>query len=213
MRLVTDRLSLDVKYKKVSVNALVPKPAIVMRSSDGKLVEKKMITFDGEVLEGFHWKYFTEDGQEISSKEIHYFQVKEDGSEVETRWFDRTKEIRIIKEVPATSMNGMLEASVYELFHTDEKAVGKLYEEAERYLKEDIVGVALFSWGRGFIQYYAVVYPVVKDGKFVWVMKLTQTQVVFSHLMEIPAIKEPVPQPRTVQVLPPIEALVKTKKK
>jgi len=105
-----------------------------------------------EILEHYNKKYVDEEGREVSKKDVQYFEVKEDGSEVEVRPFDRTSEIRIIQEVPATSMNGMLETSVYELFHVEESIVSALYEEAERYLKEDIVGVALFSWGRGFLQ-------------------------------------------------------------
>jgi len=243
MRLVTPKLNVEVKYKKVSVAQLVPRPEIRMRAK-GKLVEEKRVVADKtflwngkrlasqiklidpetekpvpshealEILEHYNKKYVDEEGREVSKKDIQYFEVKEDGSEVEVRPFDRTSEIRIVKEVPATSMNGMLVESTYELFHTEESIVSALYEEAERYLKEDLVGIALFSWGRGFKQFYAVVYPILKDGKFVWVLKLTQTQVIFSHLMEPPAkIKEPTIQPPTLQTLPPIEALVGTKKK
>lgn len=201
-------MNCEVKYKKVSVNSLVPKPHIVMRSPEGTLVQMKRVTLNGDMLEGFHWKFFTEDGEEIESKTIEYFEVQKDGKEQQVRPFDRTKIIRIVKEVPAASMSGFLIDSVYELFSVDDSSVDSLYQEAERYLKNDLVGIALFSWGRGFKQYYAIVFPIVRDGKFVWIMRLTQTKEEYQHLMEIPATKELVAQPPTLKKLPPVEALI-----
>ena len=207
MRFITERMNVEVKYKKVSVNQLVPRPQLVMRH-EGKLVESKRVTGNGEVLETFHWKHFREDGTEVSRKDVQYFQVKEDGTEQPVRPFSRTKEIKIVKEVPAASMSGFLVTSYYELFHKDESIISALYEEAERYFKKDLVGIALFSWGNGFLQYYAIVYPILREGKFVWVMSLTQTKIIYSHLMEVPAQKEPVEQPPTLEALPPVEAII-----
>ena len=208
MRLVTPKVNVEIKYRKVSVNQLVPKPEIIMRSPDGKPVTAQRVTKNGEVLEGFNWRNYTEDHEEIPAKELQYFLRKEDGSEQPVRPFDRTAEIKLIKEVPATSMNGFLVESYYELFHKEESIINALYEEAERYIKDDLVGIALFSWGRGFKQYYAILYPLLQDGKFVWVMKLTQTRIVYQHLMEIPTMKVPIKQPPTLETLPPVEALI-----
>jgi len=207
MQLVTKKMTVEVKYKKVSVNQLVPQPVIVKRH-EGMLVETKRVTNNGELLEGFHFKLFREDGKEVSKKGIQYFQVTEDGTEQAVRPFSRTKIIKIVKEVPAASVDNFLVSSIYELFHVDEETVSALYEEAHRYFKEDLAGICLFSWGNGFLQYYGIVAPVMRDGKFVWVMKLTQTKIQYQHLMEVPSQKTPIEQPPTLDALPPVEAII-----
>jgi len=215
MRLITERLNVEVKYKKVSVDQLVPRPFVVKRH-DGMLVEMKRFTADGQPLDneedgkkvaGFHFEFVREDGVKVPKKEVKYFQVTDDG-EREVRPFSRTKEIKIVKEVPAASVDNFLIVSIYELFHVDESSISALYEEAERYFKEDLAGICLFSWGNGFLQYYGIMAPVMKDDKLVWVMKLTQTKVIYSHLMDVPTQKTPVTQPPTLEALPPVEAVL-----
>ena len=204
MRFTIGKTSVDVKYKKISTPNIVPRPEIRMRTSEGKLVQAKRVADNGQMFEGFHWKHFDEEGREVSVKDICYFQVKEDGTEVEVRPFDRTKEIRIVKEIPATS-NDFLVESTYELYHTDEGITQVLYEEAQRYWKEDLMGIALFSWGKGFKQYYALLQPIPREGGFVWVMMLTQCRMEYNNLMPIPAEKIPEKKVPTVALLPPIE--------
>ena len=207
MQLVTKKMTVEVKYKKVSVNQLVPKPVIVKRH-EGMLVETKRETNNGEMLESFHYVLVREDGKKVSKKELEYFQVTEDGTEQAVRPFSRTKIIKIVKEVPAASVDNFLISSIYELFHKDDAEISALYEEAHRYFKEDLAGICLFSWGNGFIQYYGIVAPVMRDGKFVWIMKFTQTKVQYQHLMEVPAQKTPIDQPPTLEALPPVEAIL-----
>lgn len=205
------------------MNTLVPQPEIIMRHN-GERVEKRRVaaelvdsggvpqaTEDIVFIEKFNYRYFTEKGDEVSSKDIEYFQVKEDGKEERVRPFDRTKEIRIIKEVSASSVDSMLVESTYELFHKDDSIIQVLYQEAERFLKNDLAGIVLFSWGRGFKQFYGVVQPRLEDGKFVWLIELAQTKKEYQHLMEIPAMKVPIKQPPTLKALPPVEALLVAK--
>jgi hypothetical protein len=104
--------------------------------------------------------------------------------------------------------------SVYEVFTEKKVDIIKLWEEAEKRLKEDTVGVATYSHGRGFVQYYAFLVPIVREGKFVWLLKLTDTKVRLDHLMEIPAkVKIPVKEAPTLETLPPVQLIVATSKK
>ena len=52
----------------------------------------------------------------------------------------------------------------------------------------------------GFIQYYGLLTPIMKDGKFVWILKLTETEVQYSHLMDVPTLKTPIDQPPTLEL-------------
>jgi len=166
-----------------------------------------------EILEHYKYRYLNEEGREVDDEEIQYFAVREDGSEQEVSPFERTTELSIPEEnwIPSTSVDEFLVESLYELFHSDDKVARQLFEEAERRLKEDKVGITTFSWGRGFIQYYAMVEPIMREGKFVWLLKLTQTKAEYQHMMDIPAkVKVPIRKAPTLQVLPPVQALVVT---
>lgn len=248
LKLVTPTIAVEVKYKKVQSSLLAPLPPIKMRFN-GKPVEKVRIVADKrylwngkqlaseiklidpetqkqvpsheavEVLEHYKYRYLTEDGIEVKEKDIQYFAVQEDGSEVEVSPFERSQVLEIPEEnwVPATSVNGFIFESVYEIYSPDEKVAWLLFEEAERRLKEDKVGITAWSWGRGFIQYFAIVEPLVREGKFIWLMKLTQAKAEYQHMMDIPAkVKVPIRKAPTLQVLPPVKTLVvasKAKKK
>jgi len=169
-----------------------------------------------EVLEHYNYRLIDEDGNEVKEDEVQYFAVKQDGSEEEVSPFERSREINIPEDqwVPSTSVDGFIFESIYELFHPDEKVARRLFEEAERRLKEDKVGITTWSWGRGFAQYYAIVEPVIKEGKFIWLMKLTQTKAEYTHMMEVPSeVKVPIKAPPTLQVLPPVQALVVSTKR
>jgi len=210
MRLITKKTNCEVKYKKISVKQLVQRPYIVMRN-EGMLVTKKRFTNDGTLLDtdekdssgkklsGFHWQHVREDGSMVDKKDVHFFNVTDEG-EKEVSQFSRTKEIKIIKEVPAANVDNYLITSIYELFHVEESSISSLYEEAERYFKEDLAGICLFSWGNGFIQYYGILVPIMKDGKFVWILRLTETEIIYSHLMDVPTQKTPVEQPPTLEL-------------
>jgi len=210
MRFVTPNVNVEVKYKKINPSNIVQAPATVMRNpATGNPVNSVRILPDGSLLTTFKWRYQdAETGEDIANKDIQYFKVNEDGSEQRVRPFTRTAEINIVKEAPAPSMNGFLVESYYELYHTDESCVRALYKEAERYFREDLVGIALFSWGNGFKQFYAIVYPIMRDGRFVWVMKLTQAKLEYSHLMDVPAEAAPVEEVPTLEALPTIDALI-----
>jgi len=244
LRFITPSVDVEVKYKKVKSTILAPIPPIRMRAN-GKLVEKFRVVADRryvrngkalaselividpdtqekvpaheavEILEHYNYRLMDENGVEVKEEEVHYFAVKQDGSEEEVSPFERSNEISIPEEhwVPATSVNGFLYESIYELFHPDEKIARRLYEEAERRLREDKVGITTWSWGRGFAQYYAIVEPIIKEGRFVWLMKLTNTKAEYQHMMEIPSeVKVPIRKAPTLQVLPPVQALVVTTK-
>jgi len=104
--------------------------------------------------------------------------------------------------------------AVYELYTDKKLDIIKLWELADKMLKEDQVGVALYSHGRGFACYYAFLCPVMVEGKFVWLLKLTDTKIRLDHLMEIPAkIPIPVKEAPTLERLTPVHLIVATAKK
>jgi len=254
LRLKTSDIDIEVKYKKAGNELLVPKPKIVMRTEDGKLVEQVRVVTDRrfkwkgkdlgvevrlfdpdtqkqvpssealEILEHFGYRFLDEDGNEIRKIKdergknvlpVRYFIVKDDGTEEEISPFPRTDVIEVAEEnwVPSTSIDGFLIESVYEIFSDSPVVLAKLYEEAEKRLKKDQIGLTTFSWG-GFTQYYAFLCPEIRDGKFVWLLKLTNTKLTYNHMQDIPAkVKIPIRKAPTLKTLPPVQMLVVAAKK
>jgi hypothetical protein len=173
-----------------------------------------------EVLEHYNYKLLDSKANVVDEKEegefIECYYVDEKGEEHVVRPFDRTAVLDIPEEnwVPSTIVDEFVITAVYELY-TDKKVdIIKLWEEAEKRLKGDTVGVATYSHGRGFVQYYAFLVPIVREGKFVWLLKLTDTKVRLDHLMEIPAkVKIPVKEAPTLETLPPVQLIVATSRK
>jgi len=244
-----------VKNKKAGNELLVPKPKIIMRTEDGKLVEEVRVVTDNrfqwngknlaseirlidpdtgkqvpssevlEILQHYGYKYLDEDGNEIKKVKdekgrlvlpVLYYAVQDDGSEEECSPFPRTDVIDLRNEdywVPSTSIDGFEFDSIYEIFSDSPIVAKQLFEEAEKRLKADQIGITTFSWG-GFIQYYAFLCPLLKDGKFVWLMKLSGTKLLYNHLQEPPEkIKVPIREAPTLKTLPPVQALVAVAKK
>jgi len=173
-----------------------------------------------EVLEHYNYKLLDSKANVVDEKEmsdfIEYYYVDERGEEHVVRPFDRTAVLEIPEEnwVPSTVVDDFLITAIYELYAEKKIDIVKLWQEAEKRLKEDTVGVTTYSHGHGFIQYYAFLVPIVKEGKFVWLLKLTDTKVRLDHLMDIPAkVKIPVKEAPTLETLPPVQVIIVTSRK
>jgi len=168
-----------------------------------------------EILDNFKYKYLAEDGSLLEEEDIRYYAVQPDGSEQECSPYPRTQVIEVPDEnwVPSTSIEGFLITNVYEIYSEDKKTAIQLFEEAEKRLKADQIGITTFSFG-GFKSYYVFLCPLFKDGKFVWLMKFTDQKLAFNHMQEPPvAVKVPIREAPTLQTLPPVQAVVAVAKK
>ena len=209
-RIVADRKFLW-KGKEVKAESTFKDP------ETGETVKESEVL---ELLLRYSYRYLSTDGVEVKSKDIQHFALQPDGTEAEVQPFSRTDIIDIPEEnwVPAANVDGFLFTSVYEIFPkmskgeiVSQKDLIALWKEAELRWKKDQVGITTFSWGNGFIQYYAFVCPVLKEGKFGWIMKLSDTQVEYNYLQDIPE-KVEVKEVPTLKTLPPVQALVVTVK-
>jgi len=156
--------------------------AVDMKLTDPETQKEVPISGALEILDHYQYRLLDEEGNLWKEEEIRYYAVKEDGSEMECSPYERTKVIEIPDEnwVPSTATDDFLFHNIYEIFSEDKKIAQILFEEAEKRYKADQVGIATFSFG-GFIQYYAFLVPMVRDGKFVWLMKLTQK----AHIVQV----------------------------
>jgi len=168
-----------------------------------------------EILDNFKYKYLAEDGALLKEEDIVYYAVQPDGSEQECSPYPRTSLIEIPEEnwVPSTSIEEFLITNVYEIWSEDKEAARKLFEEAEKRLRADQAGIATFSFG-GFKQYYIFLVPMLKNGKYVWLMKFTDQKLSYNHMIDIPSpLKVPIKEPPRLELLPPIAAIVAVSQK
>ena len=184
----------------------------LINPEDGKQVPSGEIL---EVLDRYNYKYIDELFNEIDKKQIEYYAVYPDGKEEPIRPFPRTDIIKIPEEnwVSSTVLDQFEVENVYELYSTKEEVIRKLYEEAEKRLKQDQVGIATFSFG-GFVSYYIFLVPYVKEGKFGWLVKFTSRKTMPNYSMDIPVkAKIPIKPPPTLETLPPLQTIIAIAKK
>lgn len=163
-----------------------------------------------EILKHYKYRMLAANGETVDKEELYDYEVKEDGSEEMCAPFESTKTIEIPDEnwVPSTSMDPFLITNIYEIYGATKEAKRKLFEEAEQRLAKDLVGLTTFSFG-GYKQYYAFACPVIMEGKFVWLMKLTNIEIEYRHLEDIPAkMKVPIKERPKLKTLPPLQAVV-----
>jgi hypothetical protein len=223
VRVVADKRFLWVGHGKqlASENRLIEPETEKQVSSGEPETEKQVSSGEAlEVLEHYNYKLLDSKANVVDEKEmgefIEHYYVDEKGEEHVVRPFDRTTVIEIPDDnwVPSTMVDDFVITAAYELF-TDKKAdIIKLWEEAEKRLKTDTVGVTTYSHGRGFVQYYAFLVPIVQEGKFAWLLKLTDTKVRLDHMMEIPAkVKIPIKEAPTLETLPPVQLIMATSRR
>lgn len=203
---------------------------VYMRNGKHLAAELKLIDPDTQetvpssealtILNHYQYRHIDEDGNEVKKvkdekgREVllaNYFALQEDGSELQVSPFTRTSVIEVPEEnwVPSTSMNGFLICGEYEVFSESPMVALKLFEEAEKRMKKDQIGITTFVHQEGFKQYYAFLCPYFKEGKFVWIMKLSEAKPVYDHLQEPPVkVKVPIREAPTLKTLPPVQALV-----
>jgi len=168
-----------------------------------------------EILDNYKYKYLAEDGAELKEEDILYFAVQTDGSELECSPYPRTQVFEIPDEnwVPSTSIEGFLITNVYEIWSEDKEVARKLFEEAEKRLRVDQIGIGTFSFG-GFKQYYVFLVPIFKEGKYVWLMKFSDQKLLLNHLQDMPSpAKLPIKEAPPLKLLPPVAAIVAVSQK
>jgi hypothetical protein len=115
--------------------------------------------------------------------------------------FPRTKILESLKLMDTVVLDEFLIESSYEVWAADPNDSPALLKLANYLRKNDKVVVSKHSFGRGFNQNYALLYPVFKDGSFVLVMALTKMRKEYKHLMEITS--KDVEKPKALAILLP----------
>jgi len=167
-----------------------------------------------EILDHYKSYLLDAEGNTVEKDDVYDYVLQEDGTENPVKPFDRTKLLHIPDEnwISVINMSSFLVTNMYEVFGKDKKVQRKLFEEAEKRLEMDTMGLTNWSFG-GYKQYYAFLEPVVTEGKFVWLLKLSNTQVEYRHMQEIPVkLKVPIIERPTLKTLPPVKALLVTAK-
>lgn len=121
--------------------------------------------------------------KEVPRANVVELLVNEDGTEEDFQKFSLTKILENADIIPREQVADYIPTSVYEIF--SETNVEGLYKIAEYLAKRKEAFLNQFSHG-GKKVYTAIIYPVFSDGKFVFVMELSETLRKYEHEMQIP---------------------------
>ena len=164
-------VEVECRYEKLTSKALEAKRQIVHKHISGIVVFNKPTPY--------HWTWMDETGKEYPETEIKHYEVI-DGKETEVAVFERSKDLTIEKTIPITEVDSFLAESEYELWAENTPALWKL---AKYLLDKDLAAIAKFTFGKGFKEYWAVIYPHQREGKWGLVMVLTMMRKTYKHLM------------------------------
>jgi len=162
------------------------------------------------VLEHYKSQVFNEKAEQVDKKKIQYFILNPDGSlGDEVMPFPPTDRIEVKEEnwIPSTAIEQFLILEEYELPAADPHNDAKLFKEAENAIKRDEIAITVFSNG-GFTQYYAFLVPLFRNGQFVWLLKVSNKKIEYRCLRDVPAPAIPIREVKTLETLPPIQALL-----
>jgi len=165
----------EVRYARIDSRVVDDALQVEARSKSlGVKVERKL-------LGDYHYGYVTDSGEEVPKEDVYYVQILGD-QEIPVQKFKRTKEINILKYIERSKLDNFLIENLYEMWTENIPALWKL---AEWLNKTDKVAVAKYTFGNSFKDYFALIYPVIRDGQFVLVMALTRMNLEYKHLMPI----------------------------
>jgi len=144
----------------------------------------------------------TVNGEEIDDEEeVSYWAQREDGSEEVFPKLDPSDILQVKLEIPKSKLNEFYIESWDELEAVwkkkkdekvqDKRGVQKLYEEAERYVVEGIMGAGKFVKAKGHKEWYFITFPTIRDdGTFGWLVGYWQAKIEQKHLMPVPKTVE-----------------------
>jgi len=204
MKIIADfpdlALEVDCRYERLTSKSITEKAEIIAMA-DGKKVNQRYIGFCNNCNKVVSTKKaWLDDALNIyDGKQVKFYQ-KVNGEIIEVEPLERTKELKIEKLIPAPSLEDFLIESEYEVWSENARGLWKL---ADYLIKNDKIAVARHSFGNTFVENYALLYPIVRNGKFVLVMALTKMKKEFKHFMAIPNGEE-VAKRKPISVLPEI---------
>ncbi|MEM3506690.1 MAG: hypothetical protein QXT31_03445 [Candidatus Bathyarchaeia archaeon] len=193
----------EVRYEKIDAKEITEKLQIVNENVNGTPVENKYVGLCPKCHEITPTKkvWLGSDGKIYNESEVKHFQII-NGEKIEVMPFDRTKELKIIKLLPLNELDSFVIESSYEVWSDNPSLLWKF---AEYLLKNDKMALTKHTFGKTFLENYALLYPYTKDGKFVIIMALTKMRKQYKHLMPINGeTKEIVKKLKPISILPEI---------
>lgn len=182
-------LATSIKYHKIEEYDL--KAIDIKAKSEGKLCHYTSLDAQSLTPIKFAKRWVNELGAIVPTEAVKFFLQNADGSETEVQKYTRTKEISVKGYINKSDMPLFVPESYYELWQEEGKkvigSVFKLWKYMKGLAEEGKVAVAEFSFGNGFKNHQALIYPVVEDTKFSVVMMLTNKNFNYSASMLIPA--------------------------
>jgi two-component SAPR family response regulator len=176
-------LSIEVKWDKVDSADLDAKVQRIHKVNRGTPeVPDWVIVHERATFEDNKRIWVDEENKQYDSTMVHDFTVM-DGKETETRPFEMTKQLKVLKEIPQTDIeNEFLIESQYEIF--SDTMQGSLWKYAEHLKTAQCAAVTKIVLRKGYKDYNALIVPIMRpDGQFVMLAYLVRQRKKLKHWM------------------------------
>lgn len=175
-----DTLMANIVVKKVSAKSF-DKP-IVMRDAEGNDVIYAVVDkVTGNILpQGYGRVLMNSRGERIPKEQIRYFTFDSQNREVEISPYDSNvgggKQIKVMEEVPKSTLSTMITTGLYELLADKVQDVPVLLKIARDLEAKEKAAILPIVFRTGFTKHYGIVTGVIEGDKFLLLMSIASKQ-------------------------------------
>jgi len=174
-------INVPIRYQKITSQAIDEAMNIITKSKNlGVEVKRKLL---GE----YHYGYVTDDGAEVPSEDVAYYQVI-GGEERLVEQFEKTEAFEITNFVAREKLWGFLLESFYEVW-SEKNGLWLLADYLQQHDKLAVCSHIVLR--KSFKEYYGLIFPVVVGEEYTLVMALTRMNLQYEHLRPAKPIAEP----------------------
>ncbi len=180
-------LSIDVKWDKVDSAELDAKVHRTHKINRGTPENPEWIEVREKAMYEDNKRVWVDaEGKQYDSSMVHDFTAI-DGKETETRPFEMTKQIRVLKEVPRAEIESeFLIEHQYEFFSSNMQ--GSLWKYGQHLRTAQTAAVCKIVLRKGYKDYNLLLVPIVRpDGQFVMLGFLVRERKKLKHWMPVNA--------------------------
>ena len=180
-------MELVANFKDVSINTIVKLKKIKsikliqVKHKDKNGLVVRLTAIKNKIPISFNRGYINSDGKLVSKTDIIHF-ITKNGKDIRIKPFEYTKKIEIAGLTSKYNYNQFLVSNYYEIYSDNINAVFKI---AKHLYEDKKMGLAKFSFGKGFRQYLGLIYPVFVKDRFVLVMALSESRIEYKCLMDL----------------------------
>ena len=189
----------DIRTAKLDPEDVTEQPEVIQRDREtGTLITSQVYdkATDEPLEEGYGYRYLNEEGDEVPSENIEYYQIK-DGEESKFTLNEPTlgsgRTVSPITWIPVETADQYLVERTYEMWGEESEDVAQLFELATLIRDYDEAPVIEVVLQRSKYKSWGIITPQFFEDAFAMIIRLTKQKIVPAH--EMPQLRpEDIPE-------------------